>query len=190
MKLRTTGAVLALVTMAAAWPALAQETVNKVSEADDWTTFEYPPVCTASVTSGCRASSDKPQECFAGSQPVSTQFFKNGSSVQASTGQAEVLILYRPSEGIVGQVSFTGGYAFGDGSKVRLEIGTNTFELFTQGEWAWASSADQDAAIVAAMRRGADGTMTGTSSRGTTVVQKFSLKGFTASVDEAQRRCN
>jgi methyl-accepting chemotaxis protein len=51
------------------------------------------------------------------------------------------------------------------------------------------ASAEDDASLVAAMKRGADATVVGRSSRGTQTSDKFSLIGFTAAVEEAATRC-
>ncbi|PKP62545.1 MAG: hypothetical protein CVT86_07515, partial [Alphaproteobacteria bacterium HGW-Alphaproteobacteria-8] len=49
------------------------------------------------------------------------------------------------------------------------------------------SAADDQ--IVAAMKRGTDAVLTGVSNRGTTTIDTYSLLGFTAALDEAQRLC-
>jgi len=56
-------------------------------------------------------------------------------------------------------------------------------------EWAWAASAEEDAEIAAAMRRGVDAVITAESTRGTTTEDTFSLMGYTAAVEEAEARC-
>ena len=58
-----------------------------------------------------------------------------------------------------------------------------------EDEMAWASSAEEDGKIIAAMKRGAKAVVTARSSRGTTTKDTFSLLGFTAAVDEAKNRC-
>jgi hypothetical protein len=63
------------------------------------------------------------------------------------------------------------------------------FQLFTEGEWAWPASAEEDARIVAALRGGSEATLTGQSGRGTVTRDTFSLLGFTASITEAESRC-
>ena len=89
----------------------------------------------------------------------------------------------------MGEVSFTGGYPFANGSTVTLEIGENSFELFTNGEFAWAASASDDARIVAAIKRGSQAVLAGRSERGTQTRDTFSLMGATAMIEDAERRC-
>jgi hypothetical protein len=72
---------------------------------------------------------------------------------------------------------------------VNLNIDGQEFELFTEGEWAWPASTADDAKIIAAMKRGADAVLTARSSRGTTTKDTFSLLGYTAAVEEAEKRC-
>jgi hypothetical protein len=70
-----------------------------------------------------------------------------------------------------------------------MEVEGAKYDLFTDGEWAWPQNPDEDQKIIDAMKRGADAVLTGRSSRGTQTVDTFSLMGFTAAVEDAQRRC-
>jgi len=88
-----------------------------------------------------------------------------------------------------GEVSFTGGYPFAGGSTVGLDIGGTKFDLFSDGEWAWAGSKDDDAKIIAAMKSGASAVLTARSARGTQTADTFSLNGISAALDEAAKRC-
>ena len=104
-------------------------------------------------------------------------------------GDILLFVTHRPGTDVRSELSFTGGYPFADGSNVTLEIGGATFQMFTEGEWAWPGSADEDSKIVAAMKRGAQAVLTGRSGRGTVTKDTFSLLGFTAAEDEAAKRC-
>ncbi len=55
---------------------------------------------------------------------------------------------------------------------------------------AWSASDADDAKIVTAMKRGTDAKLTAFSSRGTKTEDTFSLFGFTAAVEEAEKRCS
>jgi len=72
---------------------------------------------------------------------------------------------------------------------VNMTIGDDSFELFTEGEWAWPATTDDDAKILAAMKRGVDAVLTARSTRGTQTKDTFSLLGYTAAVSEAEKRC-
>ena len=165
--------VLACMTMAT--PVLAQETsANRVAANTDWSVF---------------VESD-PTECWAVSAPKETVNSRDGQVVSVRRGEILLFVFYRPGAGVQGQVTFTGGYPFAGGSTAELNIGGTTYELFTEGEWAWPATPEDDARIVAAMKRGSEAVITARSGRGTVTRDTFSLLGFTAGVEEAANRCS
>ena len=158
----------------AAQPAFAQqESTNSVATNTDWSVFVE----------------DNPKECWGVSIPKETVNTRDGRVVAANRGQILLMVFYRPGTNASGQVAFTGGYPFRDGSQVSVNISGTEYTLFTDGEWAWPASTADDAKLVAAMKRGADAVVTGVSSRGTTTKDTFSLLGFTAAVEDAEKRC-
>ncbi|NDU99655.1 invasion associated locus B family protein [Pseudoroseicyclus tamaricis] len=167
-------AAAALALTALTGPALAQEeTDNRVAAATDWSVFQET----------------NPTECFAVSAPKEMLNTRDGSPVSVTRGETLLFVFYRPEQGVTGQVTFTGGYPFAGGSTVTLDIGGTEFQLFTEGEWAWPATPEDDARIVAALKAGSSASLTGVSGRGTTTQDTFSLLGVTAAIDEAQRRC-
>jgi invasion protein IalB len=70
-----------------------------------------------------------------------------------------------------------------------LNVSGTTFELFTEGEYAWPATPEDDAKVVAAMKRGSDAVLKARSGRGNITTDTFSLSGFTAAVEEAANRC-
>jgi hypothetical protein len=104
-------------------------------------------------------------------------------------GDTLLFVAFRPDSGDNGQVAFTGGYPFRPGSTVQLVVGSDSYTLFTEGEWAWPEGDSQDAAIVASMKRGTEAVVSGVSGRGTETRDTFSLMGFTEAMDEAAARC-
>ena len=114
---------------------------------------------------------------------------RRSSPVSVRRGDILLFVSYRPAAGVNGEVSFTGGYPFADGSTVTLAVGDTSFELFTDGEWAWPASPGDDARIMTAMKRGTNAVLTARSARGTQTQDTFSLLGFTAAAEEAERRC-
>jgi hypothetical protein len=151
-----------------------EEATNRVAASTDWSVFEETD----------------PSECFGVSAPKEQLNTRNGEPVQVNRGETLLFVFYRPSQGVNGQVTFTGGYPFAGGSTVTMDIDGTEFQLFTEGEWAWPATPEDDNRIVAAMKLGATAIMTGVSGRGTTTRDTFSLLGFTAAVEEAQRRCS
>ena len=153
--------------------AMAQTSTNQVAANTDWSVFVE----------------DNPKECWATSAPKQSVNTKDGQTVQVRRGEVLLFVFYRPGASVQGQVAFTGGYTFASGSTATMEVGGTTFQLFTEGEWAWPATPEDDTKIVAAMKRGSDTTLTARSGRGTQTADTFSLLGFTAGVEEAENRC-
>lgn len=172
MMSRTVSIVAAL---ALAGPVVAQETSdNRVAANTDWSVFVE----------------DSPQECWGVSKPKESSLKDSaGNPTQGRRGEILLFVFYRPGASVQGQVAFTGGYPFAGGSTVSMEISGTSFELFTEGEWAWPATPEDDARIVAAMKRGAGAVLSGRSGRGNVTTDSFSLLGFSAAVEEAARRC-
>ncbi|MBR2573083.1 MAG: hypothetical protein IKE14_02015 [Loktanella sp.] len=167
-----TASLLAAMTLAGMAGA-QEQSENRVTATSDWSVY-------------VEAS---PRECWAVSAPVETINTRDGSTVDVNRGDIQLIIFYRPGDNIAGQVMFAGGYPFAPGSVVTARVGDATYELFTEGNFAWLPTPEDDARIIAAMKRGADATIVGRSARGTQTSDKFSLIGFTAAVDEAANRC-
>ncbi len=154
--------------------AIAQEqSTNRVAAETDWSVFQETD----------------PTECFAVSAPKSQENTRDGQPVDVTRGETLLFVFFRPSEGVNGQVTFTGGYPFADNSTVTLDVAGTQFTLFTEDEWAWPETPEEDAGIVEAFRRGSEAVLTGRSERGTVTRDTFSLLGFTSSLEEAQRLC-
>lgn len=104
-------------------------------------------------------------------------------------GEVFVFVAHRPGEARRNEVSFQIGYNFKNGSELTAEIGGNTFSLFTEGGSAWLRSADEDDAMVAAMKAGSNMIVRGFSSRGTATKDTYSLSGFTAAINAIDKEC-
>lgn len=165
-----TGTVLA---MSASVAVAQEESTNRVNAATDWSVFVE----------------DDPTQCWVVSTPRETVNTRDGRVVSVNRGEILMFVSFWPGQDRLGEVSFTGGYPFADGSTVSMRVGETTFELFTDGEMAWAASPQDDQRIITAMKRGADAVMTARSARGTQTQDTFSLMGFTAAVEDAEQRC-
>jgi Invasion associated locus B (IalB) protein len=175
MVVKRRNAIAFVLGVCAAGPAFAQS-AERVAAHVDWSVFV----------------ADDPKECYIVSPPKSSVARRDGQPAEVERGDIRLFVAFRPGDNVSNEVSFTGGYPFREGSSVTLAIGSDSFTLAPgtgdSGEWAWTDPAD-DARVVAAMRRGANAAITGTSSRGTTTEDSFSLAGFTAAVEDAEARC-
>ena len=169
------GAVIGAVALVTAGIGAAQETsTNRVNAITDWSVFE----------------GQDPRECWAVTTYKESVNTKDGRVVAVTRGEILLMVFYRPGAEVQGQVAFTGGYPFAPGSTVNVNISGTEFEFFTEGEWAWPATPQDDSKIVTAMKRGADAVITARSARGTTTKDTFSLLGFTAAVEDAEKRCS
>jgi invasion protein IalB len=154
----------------------AQSTsTNKVAEKTDWAVFI-----------------DKdPTECWIVAQPKETVNKLNGRIVAAKRGDILLFVFYRPGEKLTGQIAFTGGYPFSKSAPLSLDVDGKKYSLPTiDDKWAWAATSTDDSKIINAMKRGAMAKITGKSTRGKTTIDTFSLKGFTAAIQDAKKRCS
>ncbi|MBI1216992.1 MAG: hypothetical protein GC186_00470 [Rhodobacteraceae bacterium] len=165
------GAVV-LSTQAIAQQDTAQ-TANRVATKSDWSVF----------------TADKPKECWGVSSPKSSENTRGGKPATVSRGDILFFVTFRPGGGANGEISFTGGYTFDPKSTATLELNGTKYELFTDGQWAWPHTPADDSGLLAALKNGAEATITAHSARGTQTKDTFSLIGFTAAMDEAQKRC-
>lgn len=152
--------------------ASAQETTNRVATMTDWSVFEE----------------SNPKECWGVSSPKETVNTRDGQPVSVRRGDILLFITFRPGAD-TGEVSFSGGYPFAGGSTVKLEVDGASYDLITDGEWAWAGSKEDDATLMAALKKGSTAVLTGRSGKGTQTQDTFSLRGFTAAMEEAAKRC-
>lgn len=164
-------AALAFAGVAAQAPVMAQESTNRVATMTDWNVF----------------TEESPKECWGVSKPKETVNSRDGQPVSVRRGDILLFVTFRP--GKPGEISFTGGYPFAGGSTVEVVVDGQPYQLFTDGEWAWPGSAEDDAKLLAAMKAGTSATLTARSGKGTQTVDTFSLRGFTAAMTDAETRC-
>jgi len=163
MTLAATGSVVA-----------AQESTNRVATMTDWNVFTEPAEGTAA-------------ECWGVSKPKETVNTRDGQPVSVRRGDILLFVTFRP--GKPGEISFTGGYPFAAGSTVEVQVEGTSFQMFSDGEWAWPGSADDDVKLLTALKAGTSASLTARSGKGTQTVDTFSLRGFTAAMEDAAKRC-
>ncbi|WP_170563693.1 invasion associated locus B family protein [Ruegeria atlantica] len=168
-------AIAGLCVAGMATTAIAQQasSTNRVAAKTDWSVFVE----------------DDPTECWSVSAPKETVNTRGGRVVSVRRSDILLFVFYRPNAEVKGQVTFTGGYPFAAGSTVTLEIDGSEFALITEGEWAWPATEGEDLKVVAAMKRGTEAVLTARSERGTQTKDTFSLLGFTAAIEDAEKRC-
>ncbi|MDN5786686.1 invasion associated locus B family protein [Pseudorhodobacter sp.] len=170
---RIIGALAGVLLGLAATTAFAQSETECVSAKTDWSVCVW----------------NQPKECWGVSKPKESVNSRDGKPVSARRGDILLFVTFRPGSGARGEVSFTGGYPFASGSTVNVNIDGKSFDLFSDGEWAWPANTSDDAGILAALKAGGSAIVTARSGRGTQTKDTFSLLGFTAAMQEAETRC-
>jgi invasion protein IalB len=151
-------------------PAVAQAPQpTALGEFGDWAAYSY--------------KTQNGKVCYISSQPK-TQTPKN-----AKRDPAFLLVTHRPSQSVHNEVSTIIGYPFKKDATVELSIDASQYELFTNGDGAWADTSAKDKEIVAAMKKGQKLTIKGASWRGTETLDGYSLKGLVQALAKIDAAC-
>ena len=150
--------------------AFAQGAATRVEQFKDWGAYVF----------------NDPQRgkmCFAVSQPKDTE------PKNVNRDPIYFFVTTRPREGVREEVNVITGYPYKEGSKTTIQIGSDSFTLYTSGDGAWLENAAEEARLVGAMRAGSSMVVRGTSRRGTLTVDTYSLAGVTAATQKALEVC-
>jgi hypothetical protein len=158
--------VAGLVGASAAW---AQD-VTVIGTHGAWTAYSY--------------QEDSGIVCYMASEPTKAE----GNYTRR--GDVFALVTHRPSEDSLDVVSIVAGYPYKENSDVTVQVGSNSYEMFTFGERAWNRDEATDKTMVQTMVRGSTMVVKGTSSRGTLTTDTYSLSGFTAAHRDITAACN
>ena len=123
--------------------------------------------------------------CFALAKPKSSTTNPAGRN----RDPAYIFIATRPEEKVRNEVSVIIGYPFRANSDATAEVGSTRFAMYTEKDGAWIKNIEEEARLIDAMRKGADLTVRGTSSRGTQSTDQYSLKGVSQALDRAAQEC-
>jgi invasion protein IalB len=95
----------------------------------------------------------------------------------------------RPAEKVRDEVSIIIGYGFKPNTDATLQLGGASYAMYTLNDGAWIKNAAEERHLVDAMRKGSDVTIKGTSARGTSTTDVFSLKGLAQALDKVGEAC-
>lgn len=121
--------------------------------------------------------------CFMSVKPTSSE------GNYKARGEVLLMITHRPSEKATNVVSVVAGYQYQPDSDAVITVNSKRFNLFTNGERAWARDAATDKSIVELMIKGNSASVRGVSSRGTQTSDVFPLSGFTAAHKAISDNC-
>jgi hypothetical protein len=123
--------------------------------------------------------------CFAMAKPSSMKT----NPANRPRDPAYAFVSTRPNERVVNEVSIMIGYPLKAGSEGSLEVSGNRYAMYTQGDGLWIKNAAEEDKMVEALRKGADVTIKGLSSRGTETTDVYSLKGLAQALDRLAQDC-
>lgn len=121
--------------------------------------------------------------CYVSARPTSSE------PKVAKRDPAFFLVSNMPGRKVKGEVSTIIGYPFKKESKAKLIIDDARFDLYTNGDGAWADSSATEKQIVAAMKAGQSLSVTGTSWRGTETTDTYALEGVSAALEKIDEAC-
>ena len=123
--------------------------------------------------------------CFVIAKPSSAET----KPADRPRNQPYMFISTRPADRVVNEVSIVVGYPFKTSTEATAEVGSTTFQLYTQGDGAWIKNAPEEAHMVDAMREGDTVVVKGMSARGTESTDTYTLKGLAEALDRSAQEC-
>jgi hypothetical protein len=150
-------------------PAMAQEPTS-LGKFENWEAYTYQ----------ARDS----RVCYIYAAPT-----KSEAAKKVKRDPVYFMVTHWPGRKVREQISTIIGYPFKEESLVKLKVDDKIFDLYTNGDMAWADGAETDKAIVAAMKSGSSLTISGTSWRGTATTDTYSLAGVQTAMDKIDTTC-
>jgi len=168
--IRRTGALALSILALAAGLARADSQPQQIGEFQDWVAYAYD------------AADSK--VCYVSAVPKST----DPKGVKRDAAFFLVTNMPGRKPPVKGEVSTIIGYPFKDGQAVQLTIDDQTYDMFSKGDTAWVDTG-KDKKVVAAMKSGKSLKVKGTSWRGTTTEDTYSLQGISAALAAIDKAC-
>lgn len=149
--------------------AQTAESPTSLGASGDWEAFTY--------------EADGSKVCYVYSQP------KKSDPAAAKRGPIYFMITHWPGKKVKAQPSTFIGYTFKEGSEVKLSVDAKSFNLYPVENMAWTDKVETEKAILAALKSGKSMTVSGTSVKGTTTKDTYSLSGISAAMDAIDGAC-
>lgn len=141
-----------------------------IGKYDDWSAYIY--------------KEGKNSVCYMASTPQKSE------GKYTRRGDVYLVITHRPADKSFDVVNFVAGYAYKNDAKVIVKIGKDTIsDFFVENDKAWTMNANVDKKLVEAMKKGERLIIDGTSTKGTTTKDTYSLKGFSSAYRAISTKC-
>ena len=118
--------------------------------------------------------------CFIQSAPIKTEIPKGKSR------GANYILVYRMHKSPDLIIQITAGFNYKSSESIKVKIDEGNYEFYTDSDTAWAHD---DKQVIYAMKKGLEFITTGISSKGTKVIDTYTLKGFTSAINKLLNDC-
>ena len=118
--------------------------------------------------------------CFIQSNPIKTDI------PDGKTRGDYGMLVYRMHKSTDIIIQISAGFDYKSSDSVLVKIDDSEYNFFADEDTAWAKD---DKKAINAMKRGLELTTTGISTKGTKVIDTYSLKGFTAALNRLSNDC-
>jgi hypothetical protein len=122
--------------------------------------------------------------CYLAGQP------QKSDAAGVTRHQPMAMVTHRPAEHISDVVSFVEAYTLKPGSGVTVTVGDRKFDLFTDGDSAWAKTSDLDRTIVTTLAKGMTAVARGEAENGRKTTDVYSLDGFAKALTLIDKACD
>ena len=123
--------------------------------------------------------------CFALAKPANS----HTTPANRPRDPTYMFVSSRPSEKVRDEVSIIFGYGLKTNADANIEISGATYAMYTQADGAWVKNAAEEKSLVDAMRKNPDLTVKGTSAKGTSSTDTYSLKGLAQALERIGQEC-
>ena len=121
--------------------------------------------------------------CFIGSLPTNTEI------AEGKKRDATYILVYRINKSSETIVQIEAGYPYDQNKTVEVNIDKASYDFFSEEatpETAWTK---KDEEVIFAMKKGITLVVKGYSSRGTLIIDTYTLNGFTAAYNKLTKDC-
>ncbi len=149
--------------------AQTQDDPELLGDFNDWAAYAY--------------STAKGKVCYIVAKP------KSSDPQNVKRDPIFFLVTHRMGDKVKNEVSTIIGYPFKKDEAATVVIDGTNYDMFTNGDGGWFDSSTKDGQVVTAMKAGRSLQVKGTSWRGTSTTDTYSLSGVTAAMNKIDETC-
>ncbi|WP_230530517.1 invasion associated locus B family protein [Microvirga roseola] len=129
------------------------------------------------------AQSGRSKICYALTQP------KDRLPKNLNRDPAYLFVSFRPAENVKNEVAVVLGFPAKENGPAEAAIGDASYALLTKEGNAWLKNPAEEGQAITAMIKGANLTLKTQSARGNSLMDLYSLSGFSKALDHARKEC-